>query len=191
MIFWSIRQFRLAYSDIEVVVTLSEQGLEIWNQLISEQYEFADVKTVVGGEERFHSIQNAVKVSSGDLIAVHDAARPFISVDLIQRVFEQAEVIGAVVPVVRVKDSLRRITFDDSEAVKRDDYRIVQTPQVFRSTVLKLAYEQSYRADFTDDASVVEAAGHEIALVDGEDENIKITTPTDLDWAKYLITTKK
>ena len=114
-----------------------------------------------------------VKACSGEVIAVHDAVRPNLSPQLIKELFTTAEITGAVIPVIAIKDSLREITFDESKAVDREQFRLVQTPQVFKAHVLKLAYEQDYNDTFTDDATVVESCGQDIALIDGEEGNIQ------------------
>ena len=181
----SIEQFVQAFPDIEIVVTMPEEHLPFWNQLNCEH----EVIIAESGEERFHSVKNALEKATGDLIAIHDAVRPLVSTEVIKEGFEKAEVVGAVVPVIPIKDSLRRITFDESESVPRGSYRIVQTPQVFKSSVIKMAFNQKYHVYFTDDASVVEDAGHDIILIDGNEENIKITTPFDLKVAEGLLVT--
>lgn len=179
----TIDQFVKAFPDIEIIVVLSQNHKAHWEKLSCEH----QVIMAEGGEERFHSVQNALQHATGDLIAVHDAVRPFVAENVIKEAFEKAEVAGAVVPVIPVKESMRRITFDESEAVPRGSYRIVQTPQVFKSNVIKLSYEQKYHVYFSDDASVVEDCGHDIVLVDGNEENIKITTPFDLKIAQTLL----
>lgn len=179
----SIDQFVKVFPDIEIIVALPEEHFALWEKLQCEH----KITLVKGGEQRFHSVQNALESATGDLIAVHDAVRPFVSEKVIQDAFEAAEVNGAVVPVIPVKDSMRRMTFDESEAVPRGSYRIVQTPQVFKANVIKMAYEQKYHIYFTDDASVVEDGGHDIVLVDGNEENIKITTTFDLKIAEQLV----
>ncbi|MEO9546792.1 MAG: 2-C-methyl-D-erythritol 4-phosphate cytidylyltransferase [Crocinitomicaceae bacterium] len=188
IIFHAIDAFIKVYPDIEVVVSLADGLIDQWRDL---NYEF-DLPTKVilanGGEERFHSIQNALAKCAGDLIAVHDAVRPLVSDETIKACFETAEVTGAAIPVLLIKSSLRRITFDESEAVDRSLYREVQTPQVFKANIIKMGYEQPYQATFTDDASVVEACGHDVILVDGNEENIKITTPFDLKVAEGIFT---
>lgn len=124
-------------------------------------------------------------------MAVHDGVRPFPSAATVDRVFREARRTGAAVPVIPVVDTLRRVSADDGEdtsvTVARSEYRIVQTPQAFDIQVLKNAYRQEYTPFFTDDASVAEAAGHRIALVEGNRENIKITTPFDLDVAEAIV----
>ena len=183
----SIDRFVSVYPDIEIIVVLPKEHFPLWEKLECEH----KVILVEGGEERFYSVQNALQQTTGDLIAIHDAVRPFVSSEVISRAFEAAEVSGAVVPVIPVKDSMRRITYDESESVPRGSYRLVQTPQVFKSSVIKMAYEQKFRVFYTDDAAVVEDCGHDIILVDGNEENIKITTPFDLQIGETIALTEK
>lgn len=191
IIFHTIDKFLSAYSDVEIIVVLPPGQISDWDGLIANHKVKADVITVEGGSERFDSIKNALSHATGDIIAIHDAVRPFVSLEVIEHAFTQAEIVGAVVPVVDLKSSIRKITFDESEAVDRKDYRMVQTPQVFKSSIVKLAYEQEFKPSFTDDATVVEACGHDIILIQGNEENIKITTPVDLKLAEVLITEEK
>ena len=184
IIYRTIKAFQKAYSEIEIVVVIAKDQKGEWEKL--QEFFGIEAKTVIGGKERFHSIQNALQVCKGDLIAVHDAVRPNVTKDLIRSLFDSAEVSGAAIPVIPVKDSLREITFDESKAVDRGNYRLVQTPQIFKSQILKLAYEQDFEPSFTDDASVVEACGQDVVLVEGEEGNIKITTPEDLKYLEFL-----
>jgi 2-C-methyl-D-erythritol 4-phosphate cytidylyltransferase len=146
-----------------------------------------------GGATRFHSVQNGLALVPDEVqgvVGVHDGVRPFPSVDVISRCYETARTAGAVVPVVPVVETLRKIgpmSPMGSTTVPRDDYRLVQTPQCFDIQLLKAANRQPYNDGFTDDASVVEAFGHAITLVEGNRENIKITTPYDLKIAEVLI----
>lgn len=185
IIYRSIKAFQKADPSIEVVVSIAESHQKEWNEL--KDFFGIDAKTVIGGNERFNSIQNAINQCTGDLIAVHDAVRPNVSSTLILDLFHTAELTGAAIPVIELKHSLREITYDESKAVDRKKFRLVQTPQVFKSQILKLAYEQNYQSEFTDDASVVEACGQDIALVNGEENNIKITTPEDLKYLSFLM----
>ena len=120
-------------------------------------------------------------------MAVHDGVRPFVSHEVIRRCYDEAANHGAVVPVISVVETVRHLLPEGSETVSRDAYRLVQTPQTFRASLLCSAYEQPYCEDFTDDASVVEALGHAVHLVEGNRENIKLTTPFDLVVAKALV----
>lgn len=130
-------------------------------------------------------------VRNGDaLVAVHDAARPVISVSLIEKLFDEASKKGNAIPVIPVKDSIRRITADENKSVDRDQYFIVQTPQVFRAMPLINAFENNKLASFTDEASLMEQSGVEISTAPGEITNIKITFPEDLSYAQSVLRTK-
>ncbi|MFT4603060.1 MAG: 2-C-methyl-D-erythritol 4-phosphate cytidylyltransferase [Arenicella sp.] len=183
----SINAFVNVYPEIEVIVVLNEEMHEAWRTLNKEHNFSLHVILVTGGAERFQSIKNGLEKCSGDVIAIHDAVRPLVSSKVIEACFDAADVSGAAIPVMPIKPSLRKITFDESEAADRSLYREVQTPQVFKSNIIKMAYEQSFKAEFTDDATVVESCGHDIVLVDGNEENIKITTPFDLKVAESLL----
>ena len=141
-----------------------------------------------GGETRFHSVKNGLAlVKTPALVGVHDGVRPFVAREVIARCYDLAAGKKAVVPVIGVVETVRRMGGKGSVTVGRDDYRLVQTPQVFDAELLKAAYEQPYTPHFTDDASVVEALGVSVFLTPGNRENIKITTPFDLKIATALI----
>ncbi len=191
----TVKAFRRYSPGIGIVLVLPRRQQDYWQELC-RKHSFGETCTVVdGGETRFHSVRNALAVipdgAEGE-VAVHDGVRPFPSAATIDRVFREARRTGAAVPVVQVVDTLRRVSAaaggeETSVTVARGEYRIVQTPQAFGIQVLKDAYRQEYTPFFTDDASVAEAAGHRIALVEGNRENIKITTPFDLDVAEAIV----
>lgn len=189
IIFKSIEVFYAFDPEIEIIIALPEQQIKVWKALTNQFHFTIPHKVVCGGKERFHSVQNALKLCKGEQIAIHDAVRPFVNSDLIKRCFEVLKSHVAVVPVVELKDSIRVINKPKNQAVDRKLYRAVQTPQCFERSVLIQAYKQEYRSDFTDDASVVEHSGHEIFLVDGLSENFKITTPFDLVLANTICKT--
>ncbi len=187
----TIETFRRAFPEIHVVLVLPLSQQDYWKKLC-EQYDFqTPVQIADGGETRFHSVLNGLNAIPKDaqgVVGVHDGVRPFASAEAIHRCYETAERCGAVVPVVPVVETLRQLMADgDSRTVQRDEYRLVQTPQVFRMETLRRAYEQPYRSEFTDDASVVEAMGVKITLVEGNRENIKLTTPADMLMAEALL----
>ncbi|UKN03542.1 2-C-methyl-D-erythritol 4-phosphate cytidylyltransferase [Paracrocinitomix mangrovi] len=187
IIFHTIQKFVDALPDIEIIVVLPEYQQKLWHQLVDKHQFNHEVKLAIGGEQRYHSVKAGLALATGDVIGVHDAVRPLIDKNVIKAVYEQAANTGAAVPVVELTDSIRKITYDESEAVNRKEYRLVQTPQVFKSNIIKIAYEQKYHPNFTDDATVVEACGHDIVLVEGNVENIKITRPVDLVLAAALL----
>lgn len=181
----------LAYSDeLKIILVLPHEQQDYWRQ-ICQKHNFTIEHTVVdGGQTRFHSSQNGVAAVPDDatgVIGIHDGVRPFVSEETIARCFEAARQFGAALPVLPVTDTLRRVTDDGGYNVQRNDYRTVQTPQTFDAQLLKQAFKQPYSDNFTDDASVVEALGHKVTMVDGNRENIKLTTPFDLVVAEALI----
>lgn len=186
----TIERFR-AYSDeLIIILVLPHEQQDYWRQ-ICQKHNFTVEHTVVdGGQTRFHSSQNGVAAVPDDatgVIGIHDGVRPFVSEETIARCFEAARQFGAALPVLPVTDTLRRVTDDGGYNVQRNDYRTVQTPQTFDAQLLKQAFKQPYSDNFTDDASVVEALGHKVTMVDGNRENIKLTTPFDLVVAEALI----
>lgn len=186
----TINRMREALPASEIVVVLPEDHIELWRNL-SARFDIATHKITTGGKERFYSVKNGIAALSPDIkiIAIHDGVRPLATKKLIIRLVLEAEKCHAVIPVVAPADSFRVVNGDTSEIINRSTLRMVQTPQVFDAEVLKAAYEQPFSALFTDDASVVEAKGHTITLIEGERSNIKITTPADLVFAQALLET--
>lgn len=186
----TIEAFYLYDKTIRIIVALSASYRNHWSSLC-KGYGFSLPHEVVdGGETRFESVKNALELVGEGKVAVHDAVRPFVSEKLIGECFDQADKYKAVIPVVEVADSMREITDNgDSKIVDRNRFRLIQTPQVFDSALLKKAYDQSFKESFTDDASVVESYGHKVHLIPGEKNNIKITTPFDLTLAEVILKT--
>ena len=175
----------------EIIVTLPADQKDLWRDLC-ERHDFAVPHRVVpGGESRWHSVKNALDSigdpADVDVIAVHDGVRPLAGIELIKRVFDVARRDGAAIPVVMLNDSVRQVVGEESHALDRSSLRAVQTPQAFDARLLLDAYRQQYQQTFTDDASVVEAAGHSVTLVEGDPRNLKITRPMDLALAEYLL----
>lgn len=172
---------------IQLLVTLPETWMSYWKDLCQKNNFTISHQLVDGGKERYHSIQEALRYATGSLIAVHDGVRPLITQDIIKNTFESAKNNQAAIPVIHVKDSLRKLTDGNSSAVLRKDFVLVQTPQVFGSEILKKAYEQTFHEGITDDASLVEELGVQIHLVEGDECNIKITSPFDLKVAELYL----
>jgi 2-C-methyl-D-erythritol 4-phosphate cytidylyltransferase len=146
------------------------------------------IQTIIGGDTRFHSVQKGLSlILEESIVFIHDAVRCLLTPSLIHHCFEEAQKFGSAVPCVDAKDSVRLIHATGHKSIKRSDIKLVQTPQTFQSAILLPAYQVTYHEDFTDDASVVEASGYEVHLVDGEPNNIKITTPLDLAIADELL----
>lgn len=186
----TIKRFREYNHELRIIVVLPREQHEYWYELC-RNYHFTDAYCVAeGGETRFHSVKNGLAMIPDDMdgvVGVHDGVRPFPSVSVIANCFETARRTGAAVPVTQVVDTLRALKDGSiSETVDRDNFRLVQTPQAFDIHLLKRAYEQPYSDHFTDDASVVEGLGERITIVEGNRENIKITTPFDLRIARVL-----
>lgn len=183
----TILQFYRYDTSIQIILTLPEEWIGYWTELCGTNHFTVEHIVVKGGEERFHSIQNALKQAEGELIGVHDGVRPFVSEQTIRTCFDTAFVKGNAIPVLSLKDSLRKVSENSSAAVLRSEYRIIQTPQVFAAAVLREAYQQKFHEGITDDATLVEALNIPIYLVEGNEENIKITTRYDLQLADFLV----
>lgn len=182
----TIERFHHFSEALQIILVLPKAQQAYWHGLC-EQYQF-DVPYLLadGGETRFHSVQHGLALIPDDaqgVVGVHDGVRPFPAIDVIRRCYDTARTTKAVIPVTPVVETLRHIT----EGTKpRGDYRLVQTPQTFDIQLLKAANRQPFSEAFTDDASVVESYGHAITMVEGNRENIKITTPFDLAIAETL-----
>ena len=188
LMWWTLRRFRAALPDLHVVLVLHESLFDTFRSLESTHGPAGVDQLVAGGAERWHSVANGLAVLHEDgVVGVHDAVRPFVSEATIRRCYSAATEAGSAVPVVPVKDSIREVNGAASHALMRDRLRAVQTPQCFNLASLKAAYDSGYRPEFTDDASVFEFAGHPVQLVDGDLENIKITTPEDLHVAHAFL----
>ncbi|MXV52205.1 2-C-methyl-D-erythritol 4-phosphate cytidylyltransferase [Pedobacter sp. HMF7647] len=176
----------------EIILVLPGTSHVYWTALC-EQYEFKIPHQLAnGGKTRFDSVKSALEKIVGDgIIAIHDAVRPLISTEIITKAYDTALKKGTAVTAVKSKDSVRQLVNGLSKALDREQIYLVQTPQVFRSNILSDAYKQPYDELFTDDASVVEKAGHRIELIEGDNQNIKITYPEDLEMAHAILKTRK
>ena len=193
----TIERFLEAVPDVHVVTVLPEAHMGWWRQYCAREGFTCPQKMVTGGFTRFHSVKNALQhIPDGALVAVHDAVRPLISVGKIRELFAAAETAQAVIPATPCTDTLKTVakkqdgTPEVTGSVDRSTVWGVQTPQIFHSEVLKKAYERGYDTSFTDDASVVSAAGIPVICVEGERTNIKITTPEDLALAQAILSLK-
>jgi len=181
----TIDRFREYSPSIGIILVLPATQQDYWRSLCVKYHFDREYQIADGGATRFHSVKSGLALIPDDeegVVGVHDGVRPFVSVDVIRRCYDEAREKKAVVPVIPVFETIRQIIGlkDCSRTVPRDDYKLVQTPQTFDIALLKRAYGQEYRDAFTDDASVVEALGEKITLTEGNRENIKITTPADL-----------
>lgn len=186
----TIERFREYSASIGIILVLPKSQQEYWKELCKEYRFDIEYRIADGGETRFHSVQNGLSMipdTEEGIVGVHDGVRPFVSVETIGRCYDTARTKGAVIPVMPVVETLRHINQEGGHNVLRSDYRLVQTPQTFDIQLLKKANEQTYCEAFTDDASVVEGCGCHVTMVDGNRENIKITTPFDLEMAEFLL----
>ena len=175
-------------ADLKIILVIPFEHQSEWSALCN-QYNFEIPHMVTrGGESRFHSVKNGLDTIQEDgLVAIHDGVRPLVSFENISNVFKTAELRGNAVPCIRLNDSIRKVDGENSEALNREHYRLIQTPQCFHVSKIKKAYTQDYSSLFTDCASVLENIGEKIFLVEGNFENIKITTPGDLLVAEGLM----
>ena len=209
----TIERFREYSDDLQIILVLPEAQQDYWRQLCEDYHFDVAYQLANGGQTRFHSVQNGLALIPDDaegVVGVHDGVRPFPSIEVIRNCYETARTRKAVIPVIPVVETVRHLfpespdipenpespgnpgnpeapKYPPSITVPRDEYRLVQTPQTFDIQLLKAANRQPYNDGFTDDASVVESYGHQITLVEGNRENIKITTPYDLKIAEVLI----
>ncbi len=189
----TLERFREYSAELQMILVLPEAQQEYWHQLCKEYHFDVEYTLANGGQTRFHSVQNGLAKVPDDaqgVVGVHDGVRPFPSIEVIKNCYETARTKKAVIPVIPVVETVRQLISNgqkNSKTVPRDQYRLVQTPQTFDIQLLKAANRQPYNDGFTDDASVVESYGYEITLVEGNRENIKITTPYDMKIAEVLI----
>jgi len=197
VIVYTIDAFYAAFPDISIILVLPDKFLENGQDILNSYFKGKSIQIVTGGSTRFGSVKNGLSlVKTPSIVFVHDAVRCLVSTSLIHRCYDAAMEFGSAIPVVAVKDSIRRITTGingvnpESEVVKRDELRAVQTPQSFRSELILSAFQTDFQEAFTDEATVVEHNGIAVHLVEGEEENIKITYPADLDYARQVLSGK-
>jgi 2-C-methyl-D-erythritol 4-phosphate cytidylyltransferase len=211
VLWYTLRTFLGVYEDMEIVLVVPEAHLETAGELIKELAGDGRIRLASGGDTRFHSVRNGLeKIKEGiggglsigggtagkegpggkeeqAVIFVHDGVRCLVSKELIQRCYEQTVQLGSAIPVIDCPDSVRLMGDVDSKPIDRSRLKMVQTPQTFRSDILLPAYMQDHQEAFTDEATVIEVAGHPVHLIEGERTNIKITTPEDLVMAGYWL----
>jgi 2-C-methyl-D-erythritol 4-phosphate cytidylyltransferase len=187
----TISAFHEYSESLRIILVLPQDDVDRWNNLCANHQFNIPVQVVHGGESRFQSVKNGLAiVPENSLVAIHDGVRPLVSSDIIGASFHLAAVHGTAVAAVRLKDSIRMTDQDTTKAADRSRFRLIQTPQTFKSDLIKKAYLTKEEASMTDDASVAEHAGHLISLFEGSYENIKVTTPEDLVVAEALLATK-
>lgn len=173
--------------ECQIIVTLPEDWKGFWKELIKKHDYTVSHIVIDGGKERYDSIKNALKICTNKIIAVHDGVRPLVNHTTIKKCLDFTIVKGSAIPTLNLKESLRKWEGNQTQSVKRNNYLTVQTPQFFLEKMLKKAYEIPFHEGITDDASLVEEAGFTVQIVEGNEENIKITTPLDLKIANLLI----
>jgi len=188
VLYYTIRAFLDAFPTIEIILVLPESQMELGKEIMDGYFTGANIRLTTGGETRFHSVKNGLSlVTEEAVVFVHDGVRCLITKELLIRCFDKAMETGSAIPVTECRDSLRLITEDGHVVLDRTAVRQVQTPQTFHSKLLLPAFAIDYKERFTDEATVAEAFGIEVNLVEGDPENIKITSPVDLTVAESII----
>jgi 2-C-methyl-D-erythritol 4-phosphate cytidylyltransferase len=188
VLYYTLATFLKSYPDLHIILVLPEDHIAAGQEIIDAFFNYDRIRITAGGRTRFHSVQNGLKlVEDESIIFVHDGVRCLLTTDLIHRCYEAALEFGSAVPVIDSKDSVRMLNEDGNEALERSKIKLVQTPQTFHSKILVPAYKIDYKDKFTDEATVAEAFGLKIHLVEGEEGNIKITRPVDLTVAEGMI----
>ncbi|HNQ11797.1 MAG TPA: 2-C-methyl-D-erythritol 4-phosphate cytidylyltransferase [Bacteroidia bacterium] len=189
LIYWSLHKFQ--QSNCALVLVIPSDFLDYYDHLVKKYHIHFPVQLCTGGDSRFESVQNGMKMidNASTLTAIHDAARPFIKPSLIEQLFQVAEKKGNCIPLIDLKDSIRKVDGQQSSIAIREEFKMVQTPQVFRTEDLKRIYTNPILGTFSDDASLMERNGHCINFIEGDYTNIKITTPEDLVIAEKLAET--
>ncbi|MEP6582655.1 MAG: 2-C-methyl-D-erythritol 4-phosphate cytidylyltransferase [Ginsengibacter sp.] len=188
ILYYTIRAFLNAYDDMRIILVLPAEHMGKGREIIDGYFDRSRFKLCEGGRTRFHSVQNGLTlIDEESIIFVHDGVRCLLSESLIKKCYQAAIENGNAIPAVNSKDSLRLITTNGNKVLKREKIRLIQTPQTFHSKILLPAFKIDYKDKFTDEASVVEAYGLKVNLIDGEENNIKITTPFDIKLAENLL----
>jgi len=188
VLFYTINTFLEAYDDMQIVLVLPEEHVAAGQEIIDAFFDYSRIKITIGGRTRFHSVQNGLAlIEEESIVFVHDAVRCLVTTALIKRCYDTAMEYGSAIPVIDSKDSVRIVTGNDNAAIERSSVKLVQTPQTFHSKILLPAFNIDYKDKFTDEATVVEAFGLKVQLVEGEEDNIKITKPADLIVAEQIL----
>jgi len=191
VLYYTINAFLKAYDDLKVILVLPEEHIAAGKEIIDAFFDYKRIIITSGGRTRFHSVQNGLALITEEcMIFVHDGVRCLTSTNLIQRCYTAATDLGSAIPVIDCKDSVRLIKNADNEAIERARVKLVQTPQTFHSKILLPAFKIDYKDKFTDEATVVEAFGLKVNLVEGEETNIKITHPIDVIIAETILLAK-
>jgi 2-C-methyl-D-erythritol 4-phosphate cytidylyltransferase len=189
VLFYSMKAFLDSYNDIEIILVLPEEHIAKGQEIIDGYFDASKIKITSGGRTRFHSVQNGLSLIKDQdaIIFVHDGVRCLLTKDLIERCYQSALEFGTAIPVIECRDSVRLLTNNGSKVLDRNKVKLVQTPQTFHSKILLAAFQIDYKDGFTDEATVVEAFGLKVNLIEGETKNLKITTPADLFTAEFIL----
>ncbi len=188
VLFYTINVFLKTYSDLHVILVLPEDHVSKGQEVIDAYFDNSRITICQGGRTRFHSVQNGLSlIHDESIIFVHDGVRCLLTKDLVERCYMEAERSGSAIPVTTSKDSVRLLTGEEHTALDRNEVKLVQTPQTFHSRILLPAFKIDYKEKFTDEATVVEAFGIKVSLIQGEESNVKITTPGDMFFAEQII----
>jgi len=188
VLYYAIKTFLDAYDDLRVILVLPAGHLDEGKKITNKYFDKKNIRVSAGGETRFQSVKNGLAlIDDESIIFVHDGVRCLITTDLIHRCYDMAIATGSAIPVMPSKDSVRFLREDKSEPIDRNKVMLVQTPQTFHSKILLPAYQIDYKDKFTDEATVVEAYGMKVSLLEGEENNIKITSPLDLLIAEKIL----
>jgi 2-C-methyl-D-erythritol 4-phosphate cytidylyltransferase len=192
VLYYSIKSFLDTFDDLEIILVLPEEHIALGQEIIDGYFDRSKFKITAGGRTRFHSVKNGLSLVHEDeaIIFVHDGVRCLITPALIKNCYEAALKSGTAIPVVSCRDSVRMLTSNGNKVVNRTKVKLVQTPQTFHSKILLPAFAIDYKDQFTDEATVVEAYGMKVTLVEGEINNIKITTQEDLLLAEHILDTQ-
>lgn len=191
LLYYTLRAFLEAYDDMQIILVLPEEYIAVGQEIIDAYFDYSRIQITNGGRQRFHSVQNGLAmVEDESIVMVHDAVRCLITPALIRRCYEAVLEHGSAIPVVPCKDSIRMLTEEGNQAIDRNALRLVQTPQAFYSKIILPAFKIDYKEWFTDEASVTEAFGLKLHLVEGEEENIKVTHPIDMIVAQAILNSR-
>ena len=191
LLYYTLKAFLEAYNDLQVILVLPLEYTDMGQEIIDAWFDKDRIRIAAGGDTRFQSVKNGLQLVEGEaIIFVHDGVRCLLSQKLIHACYTKAVATGSAIPVVPSKDSVRLLTEEGNDAIDRNKIMLVQTPQTFHSKILLPAFQIDYKDKFTDEATVVEAYGLKVSLVDGEETNIKITRPVDLLIAENLLSAK-
>lgn len=188
VLYYTLKIFLDAYTDLQVILVLPKDYIDAGKKIAKTYFDKKAIQITTGGETRFQSVKNGLAlIEKESIVFVHDGVRCLLTTDLIHRCYEMAFATGSAIPVIPSKDSIRLLKEEKSEAIDRNKVMLVQTPQTFHSKILSPAFQIDYKEKFTDEATVVEAYGIKVSLLEGEENNIKITRPIDLLVAERIL----